>query len=207
MPTAALAKPRTTEKVLVVPASVLASNDFRGLSRNVQTLLPLVLQSRELRFMDRDEAETNEKYKQLIPYVIFRCATRVFHYCRGKGSGEARLHAKRSIGVGGHINPCDGSPTSAESYSRGMWREVDEEVAYTGMTGNQVYGLVNYNGDPVGRVHLGIVHIVDLAAPSVSRREDCLTDDGFDELVELSARREEFELWSAFVIEALMKGD
>jgi predicted NUDIX family phosphoesterase len=55
----------------------------------------------------------------------------------------------------------------------------------------------------VGQVHLGIVHVFDLAKPNVSRREDVLTRCGFAPLAELTAHRDEFETWSQFVLDEL----
>ena len=40
-------------------------------------------------------------------YSIFRHGARYLCYQRGGKSGEKRLAAKRSIGIGGHINPHD----------------------------------------------------------------------------------------------------
>ena len=65
-------------------------------------------------------------FKQLIPYVVLKYRDQVFHYRRGQGAGEKRP-ALRSIGIGGHINPTDGSGKPIR-IARGMLREVAEEV-------------------------------------------------------------------------------
>ena len=59
-----------------------------------------------------DEIEKDNSKKQLVAYVV--CVTsgpsgemRILSYTRGKKGQEARLHAKKSIGVGGHINHDD----------------------------------------------------------------------------------------------------
>ncbi len=56
--------------------------------------------------------EDDPSFKQLIPYVLFRWTdadgtVHLFEYLRGSGQGERRLHAKRSVGVGGHISSLD----------------------------------------------------------------------------------------------------
>ena len=56
----------------------------------------------EHEFMPRDEAEQRPDYKQIIPYVILRRGDEVFVTRRLSKGGEARLHGKISIGIGGH---------------------------------------------------------------------------------------------------------
>src|ERR1700739_5172085 len=56
----------------------------------------------------RDELETDEEYKQLIPYVVLghRAANsplQLFAYRRTTQGGEARLHGRRSIGFCGPV--------------------------------------------------------------------------------------------------------
>lgn len=58
-------------------------------------------------FMDREAAENDPSHKQIIAYAIFCHQGRILHYTRGGSGGEARLHDKGSIGIGGHINPVD----------------------------------------------------------------------------------------------------
>ena len=57
----------------------------------------------EHEFMPRDEAEQRPDYKQIIPYVILRRGDEVFVTRRLSKGGEARLHGKISIGIGGQI--------------------------------------------------------------------------------------------------------
>ena len=59
----------------------------------------------------------------------------------------------------------------------------------------------------MGRVHLGVVHLFELAEPRATSREDALADAGFAPLAELAAVRDEFETWSQFVFQALTSHD
>ena len=53
----------------------------------------------------------------------------LFEYQRGSGQGERRLHAKRSVGVGGHISSIDAAAGHLQHvYREGMRRELEEEV-------------------------------------------------------------------------------
>src|SRR4051794_40076126 len=111
------------EQVLVVPTAVFHRlGRFQGFSPEVQRYLPALLQPEQLRYLPRPEAENDPSFKQLIPYVVLRCGDQLFHYRRGRAGSEARLRTLRSLGVGGHINPGDGSQPDA--YRAGLEREI-----------------------------------------------------------------------------------
>jgi predicted NUDIX family phosphoesterase len=82
-----------------------------------------------------------------------------------------------------------------------MLREVAEEVFLESAYGERAVGLINDDRTPVGQVHLGIVHVFELAEPRVRRREEALVESGFAALAELRQRRGEFETWSQFLLE------
>ena len=152
--------------------------------------------------------EENASFKQLIPYVIFRhrdAAGRdhVFQYTRGKGMGEDRLHSKRSIGVGGHISVHDRITEDAVPYAEGMRRELEEEVNIDTPYVDNCVGLINDDQTPVGRVHLGVVHLFEVERPAVTPREDELVDAGFRPVEELLADLDRFESWSQYCLRAL----
>jgi predicted NUDIX family phosphoesterase len=190
------------EQVLVIPTAALAKlGSFTGL-RLGGDLLPRLLDSPGLEFRPRAEVESDPDVKQLIPYVVFRWRDRLFHYTRGNSGSEVRLRALRSIGVGGHINPIDA--VTADPYRAGLERELNEEVVLESPFHESVLGLVYDPSTAVGQVHLGVVHVLDVERPAVRPREETLADAGFAPMDELHARREEFESWSRFVLEALV---
>jgi predicted NUDIX family phosphoesterase len=194
---------RSAERVLVVPTALFHQiGVFQGFQREVERYLPRLLDPAHLCFRLRSEAETDPSFKQLIPYVVLRCGPLLFHYTRGQGGTEARLRALRSLGVGGHISPEDATP-SGDAYRDGMLREIAEEVYLETTYREHCVGLINDDGNAVGQVHLGVVHVFDLAEPKVRRREDVLTRCGFATLSELQAQRDEFETWSQIVLEEL----
>ncbi len=189
------------EQVLVVPTQVLhAAGLFQGFSPDVAHYLPRVLAADQLSYRPRSLMEQNPAFKQLIPYAVLKWRDQVFNYLRGRGGGEARLRALRSIGVGGHISSADGQP-SAASYRQALLRELAEEVDVQSDFQERCIGLINDDATPVGQVHLGIVHVFELAEPRVRRREEVLTEAGFAPLAELRGRRQEFESWSQFLLE------
>ena len=102
-----------TEHVLVVPTELFHRlGHFQGFSADAGRYLDELLSPRHTSYRPRQEVEHDPGFKQLIPYVIFRHrdaagTVSLFQYTRGKGQAEARLHSKRSIGVGGHISAED----------------------------------------------------------------------------------------------------
>ncbi len=193
------------EQVLVIPTAVLSDAGlFQGLCRDVARYEPLLLDPSRFTFVSRELAENDPSLKQLIPYVVLKHGDSVFHYTRGKGGGEQRLRSLRSIGVGGHINPIDHA-TDEHPYRQGMLRELAEEVELGAEYRETCLGFINDDSTPVGQVHLGIVHLFELSAPLVTRREVDLAQAGFAPIAELWRIREKFETWSQFVLVELMR--
>jgi predicted NUDIX family phosphoesterase len=197
----------TEEYVLVVPTKLFHDLGlFQGLSADLARYEPLFA-ANVAHFMPRAKAEDDPSFKQLIPYVVLRFGDQIFHYRRGKKGSEQRLHALRSVGVGGHINPVDGAGFDGV-YSAALVRELNEEVALPpGPPRLQPLGLINDDSTPVGQVHLGVVHLLDLDAPSVQSREAALADAGFSTVAEMWKDRDGFETWSRFVLERLRNSD
>lgn len=133
----------------------------------IHDTLAMIFREGNLRYVDREPAETDPSVKQLIPYcVLMRPSGRVFAYRRTKKGGESRLHDKWSVGIGGHIEPVDGEQVSWDTYYRGMAREVEEEVGlklHSGGIRDSVAGLLYDNSDEVGRVHFGVVHFLHVS--------------------------------------------
>jgi len=194
---------KAAERVLVIPtARFHEAGVFQGFCPRVEDYLPKLLDPAGLTYRPRAEIETDPSFKQIIPYVVLRWGDQVFHYTRGRKATEARLQALRSIGVGGHISAED-TGLFDDPYRAGLLREVEEEVYLETTYREHCLGLINDDSNAVGQVHLGIVHVFELAAPKVRRREQVLTRAGFASLAELRAQAEEFETWSRFVLDAL----
>ena len=96
------------EQILVVKRDLFdLLGTFQGITTDVDKYYSTLLDPSNNFFMDRGEAEDDPSHKQLIPYALFHYKGKFLNYQRGKSGGEARLHAKRSLGIGGHINPVD----------------------------------------------------------------------------------------------------
>ncbi|MGE0759010.1 MAG: phosphoesterase [Pirellulaceae bacterium] len=186
--------------------------NFQGFSTQVERYLDALLCADHIRYRPRSEMEEDPSFKQLIPYVIFRHQAgpteTIFHYKRGRGQGEKRLHAKRSIGVGGHISSDDETPgLGLHPYEEGMRRELAEEVQIGCAYESRLVGLINDDLTEVGKVHLGLVHVFDVASPDVQPREADIQDTGFAPPRDLLRQIDEFESWSQICLRALFSGE
>jgi predicted NUDIX family phosphoesterase len=194
---------KAAEEVLGVPAELLAAaGEFHGFRPADEDFRRRLLDPAHLAYRPRGEAETDPSFKQLIPYVVLRSAGELFHYARGSTGTETRLRALRSIGLGGHITREDGLP-AADPYRAGMLRELAEEVEIQGPWMERPLGFIYDGRTPVGQVHVGIVHLIELEEPLVWPREAAIDEAGFAPVRDLLRRRDEFETWSQFVLEEL----
>ena len=200
------------EEVLVVPRALFdRAGAFQGFCGDVASYLGLLLDPTHTSWRPRASVEEDPSFKQLIPYCLLAWQAgdgrrRYFAYTRGSGQGEARLRAKRSLGIGGHISSVDGERGDDTSYEAGMRRELAEEIAIDGGWTGRCVGLINDDSNPVGRVHLGIVHLLELEKPAVSPRESELVECGFEPLESLLADRDRFETWSQITLDAIAAG-
>ncbi len=191
------------ESVLVVERRLIEQiGMFQGLMVDVDRYLPVLLDPRNYRFVARRSAEEDDSLKQLIPYFLIVHGDRVWCYVRGKKSGEGRLVAKASMGIGGHINNLDEN-LFEDVYSRAAVRELEEEVAIEGPYTHRIVALLNDDDTPVGRVHLGVIHVLRASSDRVSKREDVITESGFKTVGELRALRDRMETWSQICLDRL----
>jgi predicted NUDIX family phosphoesterase len=153
-------------------------------------------------FMPRREVEEDPGYQQVIPYVVFRHGDRYLLTRRLKASSEKRLRHLYSLGVGGHINPED--VANGDPVLDGMRREWEEEVAYAGRVEAQLMGLIHEESAPVGRVHLGVVFLVDGDTPDIAIRETEKLSGELLTLAEMRIHYLEMEHWSQVVYDRLV---
>lgn len=167
-------------------------------------------------FMERDQAETDFDHKQLIPYVLFMNSFAVFNYYRSPTGGEGRLHGKRSVGVGGHVNPPDNIHYSELGVAEmaltvGMLREIEEEVTAfhkDGPTSLRFVGVINTEEVEVGKVHLGLVYLCQLRDMNLTpRKEGNMYEHGYHAVKHLQQEHyEDLEPWSKIAVDAILSG-
>ncbi len=181
---------------MVVPTPLLAQFFTAPLIRNdTDAILEII--ARKHVFIDRATAEVSPQYKQIIPYVIIRCGDEYFVLERTAKQTETRLHHKKSLGIGGHINP-------GRTLMEGLQQELDEEVAVDAKYELEFVGILNDDSTDVGKVHLGAVHVLDVDEKRVTVKETEKMSGGWMRRDALATVRDAMETWSQIVYDHLI---
>ena len=185
------------ELVLVIPrASIMADPGWHGIQAEGLDELESIV-AREGRFQPRAAMEVDRRWKQVIPYLVLRDGERYFLMRRTRAGGDARLHDRWSIGVGGHLNPGDGD------LAGGLRREWREELRADFEPEFRLVGLLNDDSTDVGSVHIGAVYVADAGGLPVAIRETDKLSGSFAEPAEVAVVMDQLETWSALVFEHL----
>lgn len=185
----------TGELVFVVPRSAVPDGAgwygmrTEGLDDFVEAL------ERDGRYEPRAAMETDPSFKQVIPYLVLRDGSRYFLMQRTAAGGDARLHHRFSIGVGGHLNPGDGGILG------GLRREWDEELVADFYPEFSLVAMLNDDTTQVGAVHLGAVFAADVAGRPVDIRETDKLSGTFAESADVASVVDRMETWSRLCFE------
>lgn len=177
------------EKVLVVPSDrVRESSNIRALIDVHGILVP------------RGRAEKDARLRQVIPYIACQLpladreqGERFWLYKRR--TGEPKLKAKYSVGVGGHLNSFD--------YNRETARELYEETGSIVCSDAFVaLGLI-LKDDDVGKYHVGVVHRIWIEESGWSPSRE--TSDGrWASKEEIGKVRDQLESWSRILLDVYL---
>ena len=185
------------ERVFIVPrSSVVGDAGWYGLRTDGLEAFVVALEH-DGRYEPRALMEHDPAFKQVIPYLVLRDGERFFLMRRTAAGGDARLHGRYSIGVGGHLNPGDGGLLG------GLRREWAEEVVADFVPEFRLVALLNDDTTDVGAVHLGAVYVADAAGRPVTIRETDKLSGSFVDPPEVAAVMDGMETWSRLVFEFL----
>ena len=194
------------EQILVVNRKELFNNEenhFYGFIEKNDEKTKEIIDTFELyEVKRRGDMEEDPNYKQLIGYVLLKdeVTGEVLVYKRLVGGGEARLHGKASVGIGGHMNEVKGK-TIFEMLKINAARELNEEVGVSeeeALNNLHFIGLINDDKTEVGQVHIGVVYECKVDKNLVEVKED-------DTLVikwmsgDEAKVEENYETWSEFL--------
>jgi predicted NUDIX family phosphoesterase len=194
------------EKVLVVPDILFRDNlGSEGKDFYMSNEEMLIEIRKNAFFMDREQAEQDENYRQVIPYVIIRkpgIPPRFFLFKRLKTQGEQRLHNLLSLGAGGHINPVDYK--AADPLNEGLMREIEEEIYPPEKYNLTFMGWIYSRIDPVACVHAGMVYIMDTPDGNIRIRETDKMTGEWCEIGDLRQKIDQMEGWSRIIMQHLI---
>ena len=156
------------ERVLCVPSEIVDAYALNTVDEAMEVFLELAVHKPRKPDEDYPGCENDPSFRQLIPYIVVRNRRgRILCYQR-KNGGEKRLDAKWSIGIGGHVNDGD------EEWIHGVWREVREELSTVSLHKLKLHGPIGFirdDSNDVGRVHLGVLYVLDVP-DGVTYREE-----------------------------------
>jgi len=200
------------EKVLCFERSLFERlGVFQGMSLEIEKYMSALTNRSNVLYMDRDKAEHDVRYKQIIPYALILCGDKILRYRRGKRGVESRLHGLYSVGVGGHIVEQETWPFSRglgyrEAMHRRLMEELDIDVA-----GEIPVAVMNDDSSEVGRFHFGVVHVVRVADESLAHWRHGVVHPEFIPINEAVKDAFSYESWSHYCLlnldELLSKAD
>lgn len=156
-------------------------------------------------FRQREAVESDPSFKQIIPYILFQTDDRASMAVYRRSGSEKRLHELWSVGIGGHINPDDGSDVLQDFKTvliAGMNRELSEEIIVRpDEAACEFIGMINEEMTEVGSVHLGAVFRISTAEPERVEPGEELSDFQWMTTEKIEALN--LELWSRLAMELL----
>ena len=187
------------ELVYAVPREVLLGDVAAWLGMRCDGIAEILDRARTAgRYFPRPAAESDPSLKQIIPYLVLRDGDRIFLMKRTKAGGDARLHDRYTIGVGGHLNPGDSSILG------GLAREWREELEADFLPEFVFLGLLNDDTVDVGVHHLGVVYLADAAGRSVRVRETHKLSGSFQPVDVVMDVYDRMETWSQLAMDAVV---
>lgn len=192
------------EEILVVPRKELFANEtivWHGVNTSEEiTTHTLETINKHQAYIPRYQAEDNQNYKQIIPYMLFEHNGSYFVMQRKKDASETRLANKYSLGIGGHMRKED--ITDGATIFEWAKREFEEEVSFTGNIHIKPLGILNDDTNDVGKVHLGLVLILHADNGNISIKDEHKSGQMFT-LEECIALLPSMESWSQLVLKKL----
>ena len=82
-----------------------------------------------------------------------------------------------------------------------MHREIEEELKFQGAYQDRVAALINDDSNEVGRVRIGVVHVIALNDDGVRPGEKAIAELRFLMTDEIRRRRDNLESWSQIVLD------
>ena len=169
------------------------------------------LPNEHIHFMNREVVdkipEVGKMFPQIIPVIAVKKDNKYLTYARN--GTEDRLHGKRSMTVGGHIditdtigsNYYDYRATIALAAMRELYEETGFNKAFTYDEFTQVIWIPD--GDEVSQVHIGLVSIVEIESDKTTTPNEELVDVQWLTKEELIRDISNYELWSQHLIQTL----
>ncbi len=191
----------TKETILVVKRNDICSQEeWTGFKKSDLSNEIAAVKDKAV-FMFRPDAETDIRYKQIIPYLIFTHNNKYFLMQRKSTASEQRLASKYSFGIGGHIRKDD---IEGSSLLHWALREFHEEINYSGNLQDLPLGILNDDSTDVGKVHIGFVILLQGDSDKITIKSE-LKNGQLLTLEECENYYNDMETWSQMIFNVLKK--
>lgn len=155
----------------------------------------------------RKPAETDRTFRQVIPYILVTNSItgKYLVFERTPKQDESRLHAKISIGAGGHVERDDKQGSYDKIIDRAAARELKEETGFStgSLTFAGVLAITDPAADEVHHVHIAAVyHLFTKETNFVGEEDKHIRKwTNFNDLSDLSPRMEtwSYEVWKRYL--------
>lgn len=189
------------ELIWVVPTkTVFASGHWQGIKElSDDSFVNHLVSNKE--FHPRSLMEIDPTFKQIIPYLLFKCQDRLFLMQRKSTSSEQRLKNKLTLGIGGHVRAEDFTGKTVFDWAK---REFHEEVFYQGNLTITTLGALNDDTNEVGKVHLGLALLLEGDSENISIKSE-LKSGSLVSLHECKESYTHLESWSQMIFDSILK--
>lgn len=187
------------ENILVVKRTELfPEGGWHGLKKvDGKAWVERILDKKE--FHPRSLMETDQTFKQIIPYIVFTCNNKVFLMQRKSKGSETRLQGKWTLGIGGHLREEDMTDANIMTWAT---REFHEEVDYKGNFTVEPLGILNDDSNDVGKVHAGFVYLIKGDSADITIKEEFQAGHLWS-IEECEEKYESMETWAQIVFDWL----
>ena len=161
--------PRTSERVLVFPSTLLDKQGrFQGIRKQWKQIARELLRTDVCHYIPRLQAEGDNEHKQVLTYIMVSRKRQLLAFKRGTYNRvEDFLRGSECVGFGGHVAEVD--RTLFNIHDLGLIdnavRELSEEIKLPEKDiarlrirrGLRIVGLLNDDSSPAGRRHFAFV--------------------------------------------------
>ena len=164
-----LTPPKSTELVLVYKANELDKiTNWQGVKKTWKKISSSVFSKLSPHYYRRFDVEENDKFTQIVTYVLVTRGDSILAFRRGKYSHtDEYLRGSYCVGFGGHVTQADRDLFNLESMGilECASRELMEELQLPSRdikrlrdeNGLEIIGIINDDSTDVGRRHLAFV--------------------------------------------------
>lgn len=176
----------------------------------------MIISSKDVIIAQRSMLETNDYFRQIIPYIAIKTnKDEYLTYTRTKSGNEKRLHKKISIGFGGHVDANDAVFDDnsilniKETIKLATTRELIEELGIDfyqkvkkSLSNINIQKLIIDDKSEVEKVHIGlfITITIDGKKFDIKSPESQIEINGFLKKEEIYKLNGEIEPWTELTL-------